>query len=89
MGYLDIRKLMPDDWDDHTQWDVYYEACRKENLQIDPTTHETDVVGTRFIPLLTANGWRKIWVPGCGGRKWTGCALVSSAPAQTAAHSAA
>lgn len=58
--------LMPHNWDDHAQWDVYFEAYRREKMYLDPMIVDGDMVGTRFVPAFTRAGWRKIWVPGCG-----------------------
>jgi hypothetical protein len=60
---------MPDDWNDHADWEAYYrfQLARTER---DARDVHTGSIGTDRLPQfaaeLKANGWRTVWVPGCG-----------------------
>jgi hypothetical protein len=66
MSYTDVLALMPENWDDRAQWDVYFDAYRNEKLYLDPMIIDNNLLGTRFIPNLAHHGYTKVWIPGCG-----------------------
>jgi SAM-dependent methyltransferase len=60
---------MPEDWNDHAGWDAYH-ASQLARPRRDPWDDDTGSIRVEQLPRLAADlkaqGWRAVWVPGCG-----------------------
>jgi hypothetical protein len=59
---------LPEDWNDHAGWDAHH-RCQLARPRRD-AREETGSIGADQLPQLAeelkAQGWRSVWVPGCG-----------------------
>jgi hypothetical protein len=60
---------MPDDWNDAAGWDAHHRS-RLAMPNRDPWDDDTGSIRVEHLPQLAkdlkAQGWRSVWVPGCG-----------------------
>src|SRR5664279_5251494 len=60
---------MPDDWNDHRGWDVYFESQLARKTP-DPWDDKIGSIGVEELPGLAqdlkSRGWQNVWIPGCG-----------------------
>jgi hypothetical protein len=60
---------MPDNWNDHAGWEAYH-SYQLEQPKRDAWDDETGSIRAEQVPQLAENlkaqGWRSVWVPGCG-----------------------